>query len=305
MATNSLPKQSAVSRRNTDLSATDIATAILAPLASLKLAVFLLTMAIAVIFIATLQQSWEDMWTVKNMHYDNWFVTIKFQDLLIERWFPNHQNVPGSFVIPSGKLIIYALIINLVAAHVLRFRVKAKGVKLWLGLVTATVAVIVTWILSFQTFGADGFQKAPPIDYQQMWWGMQAILTGLGLSCIAGAFFTGRGKRIEKAILFVFAFLALAVLGITILLGKDAFIGNSGMRILWQLGKATLAACVAWGACILLFERKAGIVLLHFGVVGLMANELYVTYTNQETRMSFGEGPSSRSLTSRILSSTK
>ena len=291
MATNTLPTGSDIAKPHSkELTATEFATAIIAPLASLKLTVFLLVTAIAVVFIATLQQASADMWTVKNMHYNDWFVRILFQDLLIERWFPNYQNVEGSFVIPSGKLIIYALIVNLVAAHVLRFRIKAKGVKLWIGLVTAVVAAVVTWAMSFNTFAADGFQKAPPVSYAQMWLIMQVILLGLALGCVAGMFLTETGKRIEKAILFVFAFLAASVLCITMYLGKDAFIGDSGMRILWQLGQSTVAACVAWGACVLLFQRKAGIVLLHFGVVGLMVNELYVTYTNKETRIQFVEG---------------
>ena len=292
MATNTLKGQSAKKVSLDTLSLTDIAAAILAPLASLKLTVFLLVTAIAVIFIATLQQASLDMWTVKSMHYDNWIVTIPFKHILIERWFPSYQDVQGSFVIPSGKLIIYALIINLVAAHLMRFRVKAKGVQLWLGLVTAAIAAVVTWAMSFNTLGVDGFQKAPPVSYAQMWLIMQVILLGLALACVAGMFLTESGKRIEKAILFTFAFFAAAVLGITIFLGKDAFIGDSGMRILWQLAQSTIAACVAWGACILLFHRKAGIVLLHFGVVGLMANELYVTYTNHETQMHFTEGES-------------
>ena len=293
MASNTLPTAADKTSARSNLTATDIAAAIVSPLASLKLAVFLIFTAIAVVFIATLQQASMDMWSVKNMHYDNWFVTIPFQTLLIERWFPSYQNVPGNFIIPSGKLIIYALIINLVAAHIMRFRVKAKGIKLWLGIATAIVAAVVTWIMSFNTFGADGFQKDPPISYSQMWLIMQVILLGLSLSCVAGIFLTAKRKRIEKSILGTFAFLAGAVLAITILLGKDSFIGDSGMRILWQLAQSTVAACVAWGACVLLFRRKAGIVLLHFGVVGLMANELYVTNTNEETRIQFAEGESS------------
>ena len=294
MATNTLHSGSdKASTDSASLTPTDVVTAIIAPLASLKLTVFLLVTAIAVVFIATLQQASMDMWSVKNMHYDNWFVKIAFQDLLIKRWFPNLQNVPGSFIIPSGALIIYALIVNLVAAHVLRFRIKAKGIKLGLGIATAIVAAGVTWIMSFNTVGADGFQKDPPVSYAQMWLIMQVILLGLALSCIAGIFLTQKVKLIEKAILGTFAFLAGSVLAITVLLGKDAFIGDSGMRILWQLAQSTIAACVAWGACILLFQRKAGIVLLHFGVVGLMANELYVTYTNEETRIQFAEGESS------------
>ena len=291
MATNSLPQNAQRSNLQTEsLSFTDVASAIVSPLASLKLTVFLLVLSIGVIFIATLQQASMNMWSVKHMHYDNWFVTIPFQSLLIERWFPDYQNVPGSFVIPSGKLLIYALIINLIAAHVMRFRIKAKGVKLWLGAVTGIIAAVVTWAMSFDTFAADGFQKAPPLSYSQMWLIMQVILLGLALSCVAGMLLVESGKRIEKSILFTFAFLAAAVLGIAISIGKDAFVGDSGMRILWQLSQSTIAACVAWGACVLLFERKAGIVLLHFGVVGLMANDIYVNFTNDEARMSFAEG---------------
>ena len=71
MATNTLKGQSDSKDASLDtLSPNDIATAILAPLASLKLTVFLLVTAIAVIFIATLQQASMDMWTVKAMHYD-------------------------------------------------------------------------------------------------------------------------------------------------------------------------------------------------------------------------------------------
>ncbi len=40
----------------------------------------------------------------------------------------------------------------------------------------------------------------------------------------------------------------------------------------------------------LLFKRKAGIVLLHLGIAGLMFNEIYVTVTNQEHRMTIAEG---------------
>lgn len=292
MASNTISPSSAATKNLKSATATEIAAAIIAPLASLKLTVFLLTLATAVIFIATVQQSRMDMWTVKNMHYGNWFVAINYQVLFVERWFPNLQNVPGKFYIPSGKLIIYALLINIVSAHIMRFKIKATGVKLWLGLATGCVAALVTWAMTFDTLGSDGFQKAPPISYKQMWLALQVILLGLSLGCVAGIFLTEKDKRIEKTMLGAFAFMGLAALGTIVYLGEDAFIGDSGMRILWQLGQATVAACVAWGACIILFQRKAGIVLLHFGIAGLMVNELYVTYTNKETRISFSEGQS-------------
>ena len=62
------------------------------------------------------------------------------------------------------------------------------------------------------------------------------------------------------------------------------------MRIVFQLIQATIAALVSYVACLLLFKRKAGIVLLHLGIAGLMFNEIYVTVTNNEQRITIIEG---------------
>ncbi len=285
-----LQGHSASERSTPALGIGDIVTAIMTPLASIKLTVFLLLLATIVVFIATVQQSWMDMWSVKRMHYDSWIIGIPYQHLFVERWFPSMQNVPGKFYIPSGKAIIYALLVNLCCAHMLRYRIKATGVKLWLGAATAVAAGLVTWLITFNTLSSDGFQKEPPISYRQMWQMMQIVLLGLSLSCVAGIFLSKKGDRIRKSVFAACAFVGFAMLGTIVGLGEKSFIGNEGMRILWQLAQATIAACVGWLACVLLFHRKAGIVLLHFGVAGLMLNELYVTYTNDENRIQFSEG---------------
>ena len=98
-------------------------------------------------------------------------------------------------------------------------------------------------------------------------------------------------KRIAERIILGVATLALAItLGFTFYLGSEAFIGDSAMRILWQLTQSTVAALIAYTACVLLFQRKAGIVLLHLGIAGLMLNEIYVTVTNNEQRITIVEG---------------
>ena len=89
MATQTVSQPLATPRSGTDLSALEIARAILAPLASLKLTVFLLVLAVFVVFIATLQQTRMDMWTVKSMHYANWIVPVDYQTLFVQRWFPD------------------------------------------------------------------------------------------------------------------------------------------------------------------------------------------------------------------------
>jgi len=62
------------------------------------------------------------------------------------------------------------------------------------------------------------------------------------------------------------------------------------MRILWQLIQASVAGTAALAAAMLLFKRKAGIVIVHLGLAGLMLNEIYVTATNEEQRMIITEG---------------
>jgi ABC-type transport system involved in cytochrome c biogenesis permease subunit len=290
MAVDTSQSTFGVAKKSAGVSVNDIAALILAPLASLKLTVVLLVMAVFVTLIATLQQASMDMWAVKTMHYNNWIVPIDFQWIFVEKWFPDLQNVPGKFYIPSGKALIVAMLINLTAAHLLRFKLQAKGMKLVLGVITAIFAAVVTWAIIFNTQNPDGFQKEPPIPYTQMWMFLQVIMLGLGVASIAGIFYLGKDQRNEKVILATFAFVVLAALGATVYFGESAFIGDYGMRILWQLAQSTIAACVGFAACILLFNRKAGIVLLHIGLAGLMVNELYVTYTNNETRISFTEG---------------
>ena len=69
------------------------------------------------------------------------------------------------------------------------------------------------------------------------------------------------------------------------------------MRIMWQLAQATLAAIAGYVACVFLFKRKAGMVLLHIGVIGLMLNEILVTTAHKEHRLIVSEGES----TSEVL----
>ena len=263
---------------------------LLAPLASLKLSVFLLFMSVVVVFIATLQQNWMDMWAVKQMHYGSWILAIPYKHLFVEHWFPNYQNVPGAFYIPSGKAIIVALLINITTAHVLRFQIKARGIRLLLGLGVAIIAALVTFLIAFNNLGANGFQKDPPISYLKMWQVMQFVILGLSLIACVAIFLQAKGDWIRKSFLGTFAFIGFASLGIIQVLGDSSFIGDNAMRVMWQLAQATMAACVGWVACLMLFKRKAGIVLLHIGVSALMVNELYVTYTNDETRIQFVEG---------------
>src|SRR6185436_18021993 len=72
--------------------------------------------------------------------------------------------------------------------------------------------------------------------------------------------------------------------------GTAAALGDSSMRILWQLLQGGIAGLILLAGCWLVFRKRAGIVLLHAGVGLLMFSELLVGTTAVETRMSITEG---------------
>ena len=263
---------------------------VLGPLASLRLTVALLGISVFVVWLITLDQARMDIWDVKQKHFESVLVYVPFQTLLPPSWFPKSQNVPGGFYVPSGFTLLIALLINLSAAHVLRFRLQAKGWRLVGGVLVGLVAAVLTWAVIFAGRGVGGFQDQPPISYQAMWSILQFVSLALVVAAVASLFAIKRERQIERILLGLFALTVGSVVIYTFWKGQESFIGNAGMRILWQLVQSTLAATVALVACVMLFNRKAGIVLLHLGIAGLLLNEVYVTVTNVEQRMLLFEG---------------
>ena len=304
MASESFPAPSqstaaaARSGAGSSYSLKDIAVAILTPLSSLKLTVFLLIAAVVVTWIATLDQTRLDIWQVKSKHFqnvlvdfpENVLVEVPFQTFFVPGWFPELQNVNGSFYIPSGVTILVAMLINLAASHLLRFRLQAKGMKLLVGILAAIGAGFITWAVIFNGQNPDGFQAEPPISWKLMWSLLQVGVLGIGIAAAYGAATMDKERHTERIILAIVSSMVLLALAGSFLLTADSFIGDSAMRILWQLLQASVAGTAALAACMLLFKRKAGIVVVHLGLAGLMLNELYVTATNEEQRMIISEG---------------
>lgn len=264
--------------------------AILNPLASLRLTVVLLVLSVLVIWVVTLEQTRYDIWTVKQKHFPDLMVLIPFQTFFPPAWFPEMQNIPGSFLMPSGTLILILMIVNLAAAHLVRMRVQARSSRLWLGIGTLVAGVLVTWGVIFYGQNPNGGSGGQPGLYQFMWRLIQFGMLGLGVLSVGAIFRLEKHRLVEKVMLGVFAFTNLAVLVFLVFNGKDAFIGDSAMRILWQLIQSTIAALILLAGCMLVFKRKGGIVLIHLGIGLLMVNELYVTMTNVEQRMTVIEG---------------
>jgi ABC-type transport system involved in cytochrome c biogenesis permease subunit len=73
---------------------------------------------------------------------------------------------------------------------------------------------------------------------------------------------------------------------------REALIDDSGMRILWQLVKGCGASVIMLAGCVMLFRKRAGVVLLHAGVGLMMLNEVVVDTSHVETQMRINEGES-------------
>ncbi len=266
---------------------------IFGPLASLRLTVVLLGISVFVVWVITLDQARLDIWDVKQKHFESLLVYVPFQTLLPPGWFPSVQNVPGGFYVPSGFTLLLALLVNLSAAHILRFRLRASGWRLGVGALVGVVATGLTWAVIFAGRDVGGFQDQPPISYETMWLILQLAALGLALAALIALFSIRPDRQVERIMLGLFALTVGSIVIYTLWKGQQAFVGYAGMRILWQLVQATLAASVALVACMMLFHRKAGMVLLHLGIAGLMLNEVYVTVTNVEQRMLLFEGDTS------------
>jgi ABC-type transport system involved in cytochrome c biogenesis permease subunit len=61
-------------------------------------------------------------------------------------------------------------------------------------------------------------------------------------------------------------------------------------RILWQLTKGIIAGAPLLAGCMLLFKKRAGVLLIHIGIALVMFSELMVTKTAVESQISMAEG---------------
>lgn len=298
---------SATGKLTTGASLGGILRAVATPLASLRLTVALLVLGVLVTWLATLQQTRMDIWDVKRAHFPAFLTAVEFEVLFPPAWFPGMNRpveqsegsvtarpVPGRFYVPSGFSLIVAMLVNLTAAHALRMRVQARGVRLVSGLGLLLLGGGAAWAVIFAGQNPDGFQGSHSAGfYFALWVGIQVLLVVLSLALAVHAW---RSAADRPASRFAGAFGAVALMaGAAAVLwgGERAFIGDSAMRILWQLIQGSVVAAITLLGCNLVFRRKGGVVLVHLGIGMLLANEIWVTLTNVEQQMHLYEGQTS------------
>jgi hypothetical protein len=96
------------------------------PLASLQLTVVLFALSMVLVFFGTLAQVDKGIWTVVDEYFRSWYVWIPFQ-LTAEfgkKFFDLSDDTTwkGSFPFPGGWLIGGVMLVNLLAAHLVRFK---------------------------------------------------------------------------------------------------------------------------------------------------------------------------------------
>lgn len=105
-------------------------------LASLQLTVVLFALSIALVFFGTLAQMDYGIWTVVDQYFWSWVVWVrvdmfaKFGMIFFD--LPRDAKWDGSFPFPGGKLLGGLMLANLLAAHLVRFKLtwKRSGVLL-------------------------------------------------------------------------------------------------------------------------------------------------------------------------------
>lgn len=284
MATGAISSESSLPSDNS-IEMAAWAQAILRPIASLKLTVVLFALSIFIIFVGTLAQVDMDMWEVIEVYFRSTIAWIDFQVFFPRSWFPSlADKVPGSFPMPGGFLIGVLMALNLVAAHLVRFKIQAKGPELLLGLVVMAIGSLVTWWVIASGHNQSGLQGEPPFSWETLWYVVRA---GLILTAVA----SGIGMAMSPNASTRAWLLGLAIIGGGFAAWACTTIPSpSSLRILWQLIQGGLAGIVLLIGCLLAFKKRAGIVLLHAGIGLMMFSEFFVGQYAVEGRMSLSEG---------------
>ncbi len=293
MATAELKVEpAAISERGGKSQATGQLRAWLMPLASLRLTVVLLVLAIFLVFAGTLSQVNNDVWhVVNNTHFRVWVAKIDFQSFAeLVRMFTKTDGPPisGWLPFPGGKTLGVLMALNLLAAHGLRFTVQAKGNRLVWGIVLTLLGMLATLLVVTSGFDSAVESQLSPEFINTLW---QILRGGLAVAALGGAFVLAKQPKRDAA-WWLWAALDVLALGVAawLLWRAETRLGDSGMRILWQLIKAQAAATVLLAGCVLLFRKRAGVVLLHGGIALLMLGELVTDLTVEEAQMSIAEG---------------
>src|SRR5262245_1230433 len=127
-------------------------------LASLKLTVVLLGMSVFLVFIGTVAQIEGGIWTIVKDYFRSFFVLVPFQLFVklgqIFLGFPADMRIPGAFPYPGGWTLGGLLLINLLAAHLVRFKLtwrRAGILMLHTGILILMIGELITGLFQVES----------------------------------------------------------------------------------------------------------------------------------------------------------
>jgi hypothetical protein len=146
---------------------------VLRPFASLRVTVVLFALSMCLVFCGTLAQMDNGLWAILSGYFRAWLAWIPFQVFVrfgqVFFWFPKTWYVPGSFPFPGGYIIGGALLINLIAAHLIRFKLswKRSGILLThAGLILLMLGELVTGLFAVEgTMTIENGQSCNYVDH--------------------------------------------------------------------------------------------------------------------------------------------
>lgn len=124
---------------------------LLKPLASLKLTVVLMLLAMILVFAGTLAQKELGIHSVVSRYFRSWIVLIP-----VRVFFLWNTDLPKevAFPFPGGYSIGFALLFNLVAAHLVRFQPSWRRIGIWIihvGVIVLMLGELLTGLLQVES----------------------------------------------------------------------------------------------------------------------------------------------------------
>jgi hypothetical protein len=136
---------------------------VLKALASLRLTVFLFALSMVLVFCGTLAMMDHGLWATLTQYFRAFIAWIPLQVFVrlgqVFIGLPPSWNVPGSFPFPGGWSLGAALLVNLLAAHITRFRFTWKRAGILIlhsGLILLMLSELVTGL-----FAVEGIMTIP------------------------------------------------------------------------------------------------------------------------------------------------
>jgi len=263
---------------------------LLAVLGSLKFTVTLFALSLILVLVGTLAQDQMNMQEVKERYFLSWIAPLHIDDFFPQAFYRHDTPIPGVVPFTGGALIGVLLMVNLIAAKITRFRLKARGGRLLAGLAFLALGIAIAAVVVFLGHNDDGLQGTPPawLGYNRLW---GLILATLAIGSVASAV---AGQTSTSVVMKRLGWITGACLAIAVVacLFTGFRIGEPGLRIVWQLAKGLGAGLVMLVGCQIAFGKQGGNVLLHLGVGLLMVGQFAFGDRQTEQRLSLVEGQS-------------